>query len=77
MDKIQITTKKDDARMQRFDLSIKDKSVKPPIWKTQQVELGNSDLGETNFVRKRMTRATPQRVKILRTSGVDFSMNLE
>ena len=40
----------------------------------QQVELGNSDLGETNFVVKKKTRATPQRVKSLRTSGVGFSM---
>jgi hypothetical protein len=41
--------------------------------KTQQLELGNSDLG----VGKRMTRDTSHRVKILRTSGVGFSMNLE
>ena len=40
----------------------------------QQLELGDSDLGETNFVVKRMKRANPQRVKNLRTSGVDFSM---
>ena len=40
----------------------------------QQLELGNLDLGETNFVVERMKRATPQRVKNLRTSGVDFSM---
>ena len=42
----------------------------------QQFELGDLDLGETNLVVKRMTRATPQRVKILRTSRVDFSKNL-
>ena len=48
--------------------------VKPPTSKMQQLELGNSDLGETNFVVKKMTRATPQRVKSLRTSGVGFSM---
>ena len=40
----------------------------------QQLELGNSDIGETNLVVKRMTRATPQRVKILRKSEVSFSM---
>ena len=43
----------------------------------QQLELGNSDLGETKFVGKRMKRETPQRVKILITSEVDFFMNLE
>ena len=40
----------------------------------QQLEIGDLDLGETNFVVKRMTRATPQRVKSLITSGVGFSM---
>jgi hypothetical protein len=43
----------------------------------QQLELANSDLGENNFVGNRMTRAITQRVKILITSGVDFSINLE
>ena len=38
----------------------------------QQFELGNSDLGETNFVAKMVTRATPLRDKILRTSGIHF-----
>jgi hypothetical protein len=42
----------------------------------QQLELGNPDLGETSFVGKMMTRATPQRAKILRASEVDFSTNL-
>ena len=60
-----------------FNLSIRSKSVTPPIGKMQQLELGNSDLGGTNFVRKRMTRATLKRVKNLRTSGVDFSKSLE
>ena len=41
----------------------------------QQLELGNSDLGETNLVVKRMKRATTQGVNNLRTSGVDFSMD--
>ena len=50
---------------ERFGLSKKDIPVKPPILKMQQLELGNSDLGETNFVVKKMTRATPQRVKSL------------
>ena len=40
----------------------------------QQLEVGDLDLGETNFVVKGMTRATPQRVKSLKTSGVGFSM---
>jgi hypothetical protein len=48
-----------------FDLSINDKPVTPPIWKMEQLELVNSDLGATNFVGNKMKRATPQRVKIL------------
>jgi hypothetical protein len=43
----------------------------------QQLKLGNSNLGEINFVGKRMTRDNPQGNKILRKSGIDFSMNLE
>jgi hypothetical protein len=54
----------------KFNISKRDNPVKPPIWKTQQVELENSDLGETNFVGNMLTRDTPQRVKTLRTSGV-------
>jgi hypothetical protein len=38
----------------------------------QQLELENSDLGEPNFIGKRMTRANPQGYKILRTSGMVF-----
>jgi hypothetical protein len=60
-----------------FNLSIRAKSVTPPIGKVQQLELGNSDLGEPNFVGKRMKRYNPQGDKILRTDGVKFSMNLE
>jgi hypothetical protein len=55
-----------------FNLSIREKPATPSIWKMQQLELENSDLGETNFVVKIMTRATSQRVKILRTSQVYF-----
>jgi hypothetical protein len=39
---------------------IRDNPITPPIWKLQQLELGNSDLGETNFVVNRTIRATPQ-----------------
>ncbi len=53
----------------------KDKPVKPPIWKMQQLELGNSDLGETNFVGKRTTRATPTKSENMETSGGWFSIN--
>jgi hypothetical protein len=34
------------------------KPVKTSILKMQQLEIGNSDLGETNFVRRRMIRDT-------------------
>ena len=43
----------------------------------QQLELGNSDLGETNFVVKKMTRATQQKVKIWKLEGDDFILFLE
>ena len=61
---------------ERFDLSIKDKPVKPPIWKMQQLEIGDLDLGETNFVVKRMTRATTKSENLKNKWGL-FSMNLE
>jgi hypothetical protein len=54
-------------------LYIRYKPVKPSILKMQQLELGNSDLGETNFVGKRMKIYTPHKVKILRTSDI-FSL---
>jgi hypothetical protein len=38
----------------------------------QQLKLGNSDLGEINFVGNMMTRATPQRVKIWKQVGEYF-----
>jgi hypothetical protein len=39
--------------------------------------VGNSDLGETIFVGKRMIRDSPQGDTILRTGVIDFYMNLE
>ena len=65
------------SKGESFNLSIRAKPVTPPIRKLQQLELENSDLGETNLVGNRMTRASPQRDKILITCGIDFSMNLE
>ena len=35
----------------QYDLSRSDEPVKPPKPKTQEVELGDSDWDETNFVR--------------------------
>jgi hypothetical protein len=60
-----------------FNLSIRAKPVTPPIRKLKQLELENSDLGETNLVVNRMKKSTPQRVKISRIIGVDFSMQFE
>jgi hypothetical protein len=38
----------------------------------QQLVLGNSGLGETIFFGNMMKKDTPQRVKVLRTSELDF-----
>ena len=35
----------------------------------EYLELGNSDFGETNFVGKRTTRATPTKSENMETSG--------
>jgi hypothetical protein len=43
----------------------------------QQLELKNESLGETNFVGKMITRGKPQRLKIIRASGVYFTKNVE
>ncbi len=43
----------------------------------QQLELGDLDLGETNFVLKKMTRATPTKSENMETSGGDFLLILE
>ena len=61
--------------LERYDLSRSDEQIKPPKPKTQEVELGNSNWDETNFVGK-IIKSRIQKGEILSITKGENTMNI-